>query len=315
MQPASASSGIEVSVVVPVYRNRATLAELVQRLDAALAGEAREYVFVVDGSPDDSLAVLLELARTHREIVVLELTRNFGQHAALCAGFEHVRGKVALILDADLQQRPEDLPACLAKWRAGHDFVSGWRRKRQDPLLRRLPSVGMNWLVRKVTGVPLHDWGCPLAAVDRSILAGIPSAGEQRRFLKPLVARLSRRATEIEIEGLEREGESAYSLLSLLGVALDFVVSFSRRPFQRLAGLGFASFALGALGGAAYLIARLLGAEQSPRAQAAIVIAVLLGLQILILGALGEYTHRIYRLVQGQPLFELRARHAPGEQA
>jgi undecaprenyl-phosphate 4-deoxy-4-formamido-L-arabinose transferase len=294
---------------VPVYRNSDTLAELLRRLDAALGREAREYVFVVDASPDDSLALLLAEQRTRPELVVIELARNAGQHGALCAGFAAARGRVALVLDADLQQRPEDLPQALERWRGGHDFVSGWRRARRDPLSRRLGSVAMNWLVRRVTGVPLHDWGCPLAAIDRSVFERIPACGEQRRFLKPLVASLSRRATEIEIASDERAGASSYSSAALLALALDFVVSFTRRPFQWLIALGLGAFGGAVLGGFAYAVARLCGAAASDRWQALVFLGLVVGLQLLVLGAVGEFTHRIYRLVQGQPLYEVRALH------
>ncbi|MBM3976375.1 MAG: glycosyltransferase family 2 protein [Planctomycetes bacterium] len=299
----------QVSVVVPVYRNRHTLLELLRRLDAALAGEAREYVFVVDASPDDSLALLLEAQRERPHLVVLELARNAGQHGALCAGFAAARGRVALVLDADLQQRPEDLPRALESWRAGHDFVSGWRRVRRDPLTRRVASAAMNALVRRVTGVALHDWGCPLAAVDRSVFERIPEGGEQRRFLKPLVASLSRNAMEIEIEADARTGASSYSPFMLCALALDFVVSFTRRPFQWLIGIGALGVLAGTLGAIVYFAARLFGASASDRAQVLVVLGLLVGLQLVVLGAVGEFTHRIYRLVQARPLYEVRAVH------
>lgn len=301
----------EVSVVIPVYRNRDTLRELLDRLESALAGEDCEWVFVVDGSPDDSLALLRDEQTRRAPLVVVDLARNCGQHAALCAGFESARGKVVLILDADLQQRPEDLPAFLVAWREGADFVSGWRTERSDPFFRRFGSVGMNWLVRQITGVKLHDWGCPLAAIDRSVFERVPGCGEQRRFLKPLVAKLSRKPREIQVVGLEREGESSYSLLTLLGVSLDFVVSFSNRPFQKLLGLGFLGTVVSMSIGLAYVALRASGLlpEDNQPLQALVVLGVLLGIQLVILGALGEFTHRIYRLVQGLPLFEVAHVH------
>ena len=302
-------------MVVPVYRNRETLVPLLDRLDAALAAERREYVFVVDGSPDDSLAVLRGEIAARPHLRVVELARNFGQHAALCAGFEAARGRVVLLLDADLQQSPEDLPAFVERWREGHDFVSGWRVSRRDPLGRRLGSWVLNRLVRHFVRTPLHDWGCPIAAVDRSIVARLPDSGEKRRFLKPLVAQLSNRPAEVKVEGKERHGKSSYSVLALLGLTLDFAVSFSKTPFQRLAGLGFLLFGLGMAGGASYFVLRLVGMEDSPPFQGAVVISVLLGIQVLILGALGEFTHRIYRLVQGQPMFVVHAVHEAGSEA
>ncbi len=291
-------------MVVPVYRNRRTLGDLLDRLDAALEGEQREYVFVIDGSPDDSAEFLRDERARRPWIVVVELARNFGQHAALSAGFDHARGEVALILDADLQQAPEDLPRFLESWRAGHDFVSGWRVRRRDSLGRRFGSWGLNYLVTHFARQPLHDWGCPIAAIDRSVYSRLSDCGEKRRFLKPLVASLARSTSEVKVEGHAREsGKSSYSYLALIGLALDFAVSFSRTPFQRLAGLGAILFSSGMFGGALYFLLRILGMEDSPPFQGAVIIALFFGLQVLILGALGEFTHRTYHLVQGQPLY------------
>ena len=300
----------EVSVVVPVYRNAGTLIELLDRLAAALHDENYELVFVVDGSPDDSLALLRGEVPRRRGLSVLELTRNFGQHAALCAGFQAARGAVVCVLDADLQQAPEDLPRFLASWRAGHDFVSGRRTVRHDPLRRRIASYFLNRIARRMTGRQLSDWGCPLAAIDRALIAQVPSQGEKRRFLKPLVAELSQNPIEVEVEGGAPRGESSYSFLALVGVALDFVVAFSARPFQRMVGLGFGAFALACVVGGGYLAlraARLI--EPVVAVQVGVTIAALLGMQLLVLGALGEFTHRIYRLVQGDPFFEVARRH------
>ena len=304
-------SSPEISVVVPVYGNRATLPELVERLDRTLLPLGTvEYVFVVDGSPDDSLEVLQELGQERPHLGIVELARNYGQHAALCAGFERARGRVILILDADLQQAPEDLPPFVEAWRAGHDFVSGWREQRKDPLRRRLGSWGMNRLVRSVTRVPLRDWGCPMAAIDRRIIDAVPYGGEQRRFLKPLVARLSRNWHEIGIQGHPREGESSYSMLALIGLALDFVVSFSRRPFPRLTGAGAALMFFSTGLGVVYLALRVFAViDDEPRVQILVMFGALFGLQALIMGVLGEYIHRTYRMVQGQPFFEVRRNH------
>ena len=308
--PAQRSEPPEVSVVVPVYRNAGTLVELLDRLAAALEGEDHELVFVVDGSPDRSLEILLDEAGRRESLVVVELVRNFGQHAALCAGFEAARGAVALVLDADLQQKPEDLPRFLERWRAGHDFVGGRRVSRHDPFARRFASFWLNRIARARTGVRLSDWGCPIAAVDRSILDQIPSQGERRRFLKPLVAQLSRRWVELDVEGAPSRDGSSYSLLALVGVALDFVVSFSNRPFQKLAGLGFLGFGLACLTGLTYALLRAGHVvEPLPPVQVGATILALVSLQVLILGALGEFTHRIYRMVQGLPFYEVGTTH------
>jgi undecaprenyl-phosphate 4-deoxy-4-formamido-L-arabinose transferase len=304
----------EISVVVPVYGNRDTLPELLSRLDKTLADYDCEYVFVVDGSPDDSLDVLKSEGLDRPHLRVIEFVRNFGQHAALCAGFAESRGRVIVILDADLQQSPEDLPPFIDAWREGKEFVSGVRSSRRDSFTRRFGSYFMNRLVRSITGVPLRDWGCPMAAIDRRIIDQVAFAGEQRRFLKPLVARLSRNWCEIEIKGLQREGESSYSMFTLIGLSLDFLVSFSNRPFQRLTGVGAALLALGVLLSGVYVILRIAGVVVDyPQVQVGIFISVLIGMQAVILGMLGEFTHRVYRLVQGQPFFELRGEHVTGD--
>lgn len=300
----------EFSVVIPIYRNAASLIELLDRLDLVLADESREYVFVVDGSPDDSLELLKAESKRRPHLRVIELSRNFGQHAALCAGFELARGRCALVLDGDLQQRPEDLPKFMAAWREGADFVSGWRSARADSIWRRFASRCFNGLVCRMTGVRLHDWGCPLAAIDRSVFQRIAPSGEQRRFLKPLVAKLSTKPTEVQVEGYARDGASSYSPLALVGLTLDFVVSFSNRPFLKLIGIGAAGFSAGLLIGTLYVLLRIVGLlPEEPRILAAVVLLVLLGVQVLILGALGEFTHRIYRLVQGAPFFQVAAEH------
>ena len=155
--------------------------------------------------------------------------------------------------------------------------MSGWRTARADPFLRRLSSRGFNELVRRVTGVQLHDWGCPLAAIDRSVFERIAPSGEQRRFLKPLVAKLSRRPTEVRVEGYERDGKSSYSPLALVGLTLDFVVSFSNRPFLKLIGVGAAGFSVGLFLGVTYVVLRILGIlPEEPRILAAVVLLVLL---------------------------------------
>lgn len=301
----------ELSVVIPVFRNEETLRELLERLDRALEGLDREYVFVVDGSPDRSAEVLLEEQASRPHLVVVELTRNCGQHAALAAGFEVSRGRAVGVLDADLQQDPEDLPRFLEPWRAGHDFVSGKRVSRVDRIERKLGSLLFNRLVRHYTGVSLSDWGCPTAIIDRSVIERVATGGEQRRFLKPLVAKLSRNPTELAIQGRARaSGPSSYSRLALVGVAFDFAVSFANRPFLKLVGLGGLITGAGLLIGVVYLALRMVGLlPSSAQVVGLSALFLLVGPQVLMLGALGEFTHRIYRLVQGQPLFEVGAVH------
>jgi len=293
----------EISVVVPVFRSAATLHELLDRVERALEGEDFELIAVVDGSPDDSLAVLLEEVERRPRLVVIELARNFGQHAALCAGFAAARGAAACVLDADLQLAPEELPRLLAAWRDGHDLACGRRIARRDGPLRRLSSFGLNVLARRLTHRRLSDWGCPLAVIDAELFRAIPAHGDKRRFLKPLVAELSRDPIELDVAGAPPRGPSSYSGVALLGVALDFVVAFSTRPFQRLAGAGVLAFAAACLGGAAYAGLRVTGGiDPSPHVPLALVALGLLGMQAAVLGLIGVRSQRV-SAAGGAPLY------------
>lgn len=295
----------EVSVVVPVYRTEAHIPELCRRLAAALDGLASEWIFVDDGSPDGSRALLQRLARDEPRIRIVALARNFGQHAALCAGFEASRGDIVVTLDCDLQYAPEDIPRFVECAREGFDLVSGCRQRRADSLVsRRIPSYMLNALVRSVTGVALHDYGCALNAIRREVIVQLPAYGEKRRFLKPLLAQLARRVTEVPIEGHARRDRSAYRLGTLLGLVVDFVISFSAKPFQLVGIGGLGLFAAGGAGGCLYLAARIAGwIQANPPLTVILFLALVLGMQFAVLGLVGEFTQRTYRLVQNRPFF------------
>jgi len=307
----------EVSVIVPVYRTETHVAELCRRLGAALDGVRSEWVFVDDGSPDGSCTLLERLQRDEPRIRIVVLSRNFGQHAALCAGFEAARGAIVVTLDCDLQYAPEDIPRFLERSREGYDLVSGWRESRADPLVgRRLPSYMFNAIVRSVTGVPLHDYGCALNAIRREVLVQLPDYGEKRRFLKPLLAQLARRVTEVRIRGHARQGRSAYGIWTLLGLVVDFVISFSAKPFQIVGVGGLGLFGSGAVAGFAYLVARVAGwIDANPPLTVILFLALVLGMQFSVLGLVGEFTQRTYRLVQDRPFFVVDRVLEPGRPA
>lgn len=240
-----------VSLVVPVYRNAATLSELVERVDRALLGVDHEMVFVIDGSPDDSLEALLRL-RSRRAagapaLRVLASNRNHGQHTALVAGFDAARGAVVLTLDADLQDAPEELPRFFAAWQAGDELVSGVRRQRRDAYWSRLlPSRAFNAWVRFCTGQTLRDYGCALNAIDRRIARGCGEEPLRRFFLKPLLAARARSTSEIEIAARERTGPSSYTALRLVRLAAAFWIGWSARPWIVLLACGsLAALAIG----------------------------------------------------------------------
>jgi undecaprenyl-phosphate 4-deoxy-4-formamido-L-arabinose transferase len=307
-----------VSVVIPLYNNEGIVEECYRAVGAALSrlqgGPLSEYelVFVDDGSADGTLRRLLARCGNDPRAKVVELDGNYGQHAALCAGFEAAGGDVIVTLDADLQISPEEIPLLLEKLSEGHDLVSGVRVGRKDPVGRTLPSRLFNLLAGRITGVKLRDWGCPTVALKQPLAKQILRYGEMRRFLKPLGVRLARSVGEVELRHRERiGGRSAYGAQDLFELALDFVTNFSRRPFQKVSLLGTVLFGLGVLGSALYLPLRAsLSVALRGKAQIVIFFAIVVGLQFMILGFLGEFIIRIYRRQNNIPFYTIRAIHA-----
>jgi len=252
--------------------------------------------------------MLANLHASDHRVKVMRLAGNYGQHAALSAGIECAKGQVIVSLDADLQCAPDDIPKLLAKIDEGHDVVSGWRYGRKDPLLRRLPSYLANKTIGMVTGVRLHDYGCPLKAITAEVARELKYHGEMRRFLGALVAQVGRSVVDVQVSHRSRmAGKSRYSVLQLIGHYLDFVVSFSTRPFQIIGVVGGLLTLLGFVGGALYFPLRFLAdLPLGGRYQIVLFLAVCFGLQFAILGLLGEFTTRIYRLVQNRPFFVIR---------
>ncbi|HJO27219.1 MAG TPA: glycosyltransferase family 2 protein [Planctomycetota bacterium] len=230
----------QLSIVVPIYNEVESLRELHRELREVLdgSGQSHELIFVDDGSHDGSRALLLQLRRSDPTIRVLCFRRNFGQTAALAAGFDQARGEVVVTLDGDLQNDPADIPALLAAIEEGHDIVAGWRRERRDTLIRRLPSLVANRLISFVTGVRIHDTGCTLKALRRELVRNLPIYAEQHRFLPAMSAGSGARVCELVVNHRPRRfGVSKYGISRAMRVALDLVVvkmiaSFSRRPIQ-----------------------------------------------------------------------------------
>ena len=310
---------MKLSVVIPLYNDAGIVEECLRSVRAALEGIPKaecagwEIVFVDDGSADGTLQKLLPLAADDPRVKVVELDRNYGQHAALCAGLEAADGDVIVTLDSDLQIGPGEIPALVGKLREGHDLVSGVRIGRTDSfLLRTLPSRLFNLLVGRMTGVRLRDWGCPAVALTKPLARQVLRYGEMRRFLKPLGVKLARSTAEVEVRHRPRiGGRSGYSLQDLFELALDFITNFSRRPFQKVSLAGTGLFGFGLAAGVVYTLLRLLlGTSPGNRVQALIFLAVVVGLQLMILGFLGEFIIRIYRRQNNLPFYTVRAVHA-----
>jgi hypothetical protein len=305
--PAASSTRVSCSVIIPILNEEACLPELTDRLLKTLdqAGEPFEVIFVDDGSTDRGPAFLREVIAREARVRMIRLLGHFGQHAAISAGIEQSRGDVVVLLDADLQNDPEALPAFQAKVREGYDLVSGWRTTRNDlGLTRRIASEIMTWLINRSTGAVLHDHGCGFKAMTRQLADRISQYGQMRRFLPALLARLAHTVAEIRVHNHPSpRGPSRYSLLQLAGLTLEFLIEFSIRPFQIVGALGLAALLLGILGGVGYTVGRLLGAPAMDRLLAAIVLLAFSGFHVTLLGLLGEYLVRTYHSAQRIPLF------------
>ncbi len=306
-----------LSVVVPVYNEEENIPHLYRRLTTELEqlGLSYEIIAIDDGSRDRSFALLSDLAREDRRLRVVRFRRNFGQTAAFSAGFDRARGEVVVTIDADLQNDPADIGALLAKIEEGYDVVSGWRAQRQDPFLnRRLPSMIANSLISWVTGVHLHDYGCSLKAYRLDVVRGIRLYGELHRFIPAIASWQGVNVTELPVHHAPRRfGRSKYGISRTLRVLLDlvtvrFLLSYGTRPMHIFGLLGLLSGGLGMLIGA-YLtwIKLAYGAAIADRPLLLLaVLLIVLGVQFISLGLIGELVVRTYYEAQSKPIYVVR---------
>lgn len=298
---------MDLSVVIPVFNEEANLEVLHMRLTTVLEGLGRssEIVLVDDGSRDRSAELMRELAGRDPRLVVVELARNYGQHAAVLAGFEHARGAVVVTLDADLQNPPEEIPKLLEKIDEGYDVVGGWRARRQDSILRTLPSRLVNRFTSRVTGCDLRDYGCMLRAYRSTIVERMLKHREISTFIPALATVVGGRIVEIPVEHSARHaGESQYDLWRLIRLNYDLVTGFSVLPLELLSLAGVAMVALGTgLGAVLGLRRLLLGAEVPGLCALFSTLLFFVGLIYIGMGLLGEYVGRIYQEVRGRPRY------------
>jgi undecaprenyl-phosphate 4-deoxy-4-formamido-L-arabinose transferase len=302
---------MKISVVIPVYNEEGNLPELLPRLTSVmdLSGHPYELVFVDDGSRDRSLELLKEAARQRPDrIRVLELARNFGQHQAILAAFEHVAGDVIVTIDADLQNPPEEIPKLLASVAEGHDVVGGIRQDRQDSLPRRAASALVNRVTVAITRLRLTDFGCMLRAYSREVVDEINRCDESSTFIPALAQSFARNPAEVEVaHAPRRHGASAYSLYRLIRLNFDLMTGFSLVPLQ-VFGLMGTLVAFGGIGFGLFLFVRrlIVGAEVEGVFTLFAILFTLLGIAMAGLGIVGEYVGRIYQQVRGRPTFRVR---------
>jgi len=307
-----------LSVVIPIHNEKDSILPLYDRLMRVLEArrEPCEVIFVDDGSTDGSSELLKSLAENDPRLVVIRLRRNFGQTAALAAGFDHARGDVVVSMDGDLQHAPEDIPALLEKIEEGYDLVSGWRKRRVDNFwTRRLPSRIANWLMAKLSGVPLHDFGTTFKAYRADLLKELRLYGELHRFIPALASYYGARVAEVPIQNIERpRGRSHYGLGRTFNVLFDmftikFLLSYLTRPmhfFGRLGLLGTGSGSLIFLYLLAYKLAGGHIMDQHAPLMMAAVVLFLAGMVMFTAGLFGELVMRAYFESQGRRIYAVR---------
>lgn len=302
---------MKVSVVIPAYNEEENLPVLYERLRTVLEKLEGDYeiIFVDDGSTDGSFDVLRDLARRDERVKVIRFRRNYGQTAAMYAGFEHATGEVIVTMDADLQNDPEDIPRLLKKLEEGYDIVSGWRKDRKDPFLsRRLPSKIANWIISKVTGVELHDYGCTLKAYRSEIAKRYRLYGDMHRFLPALARRFGAKITEIPVRHHPRlYGRSKYGIGRTVRVILDiFLVKFLNeyitKPLYVFGGIGFLLLGVGILIEIYLTLLKVFtGADIGGRPLLILgVLLILAGIQLLSTGIIAELIVRTYYESRGE---------------
>ena len=304
------AAGLDLSVVIPVFNEESNLDELVRRCvqTCDALGCRYELVLVDDGSADASPAKLEKSIETHAgRVIGVLLNRNYGQHAAVLAGFQESRGAIVITLDADLQNPPEEIRTLYEKVMEGYDVVGSVRTPRQDSLFRRLSSALTNRMVRAATGVTMHDYGCMLRAYRRPIVDAMLQCPERSTFIPVLANSLARTTAEVTVRHDARaSGESKYDLFKLVNLQFDLLTSMTTFPLRLLSIGGVISAALGIGFGVLILVLRLvLGSEWASQGVFTLlaILFILTGAQFIGMGLLGEYLGRVYQNVQARPRF------------
>lgn len=309
---------LDISIVLPVYNEAGNLETFIPELSGVLCdlGRAYEIIAVDDGSTDDSLATLRRLKQAEPRLRIVRFRRNFGQTAAFAAGFDLARGANVITMDADGQNDPADIPKLLQTMEDGaYDIVSGWRQDRKEPLLsRRLPSMIANRIIAKSTGVVLHDYGCSLKIYHWQVAKNVKLYGELHRFIPALASEMGVRVTEVPVNDRPRRyGKSKYNLTKTVRVVLDlltisFLLNYLPRPMQLFGLAGLVSGGTGFLLALYLTLLKLLtGVDIGNRPLLLLaILLIILGVQLLMMGLLGELLSRTYFEVQDKTIYMIR---------
>ena len=304
----------DITVVIPVFNEEKNVKLLHTKLKQVLEGLKKDYeiIFIDDGSTDKTSAFLHRICEEDRKVKVVVFRRNFGQTAAISAGFDYAKGGIIVTLDADLQNDPKDIPQLISKIEEGYDVVSGWRAERKDPFLSRmLPSYISNWFTSLLTGVKLHDYGCTLKAYRKEIAKNIKLYGEMHRFIPALASWIGASICEVKVRHYPRKyGKSKYSFSRINRGFLDlltvkFLLSFATSPIQIFGKFGLISIFLGFVCGIALIVMKFVyGVDMTGNPFLYLsILFLLIGGQFISMGLLGEIISRTYHESQNKSIY------------
>ncbi|WP_457577035.1 glycosyltransferase family 2 protein [Desulfomarina sp.] len=314
-----------LSIVIPLLNEEENIPLLYQELDDVLSVIEHEYeiLFIDDGSTDRSLELLKKIQEKDSHVVVVSFRKNFGQTAAMAAGFDYARGDVIITMDADLQNDPHDIPKLLEEIEAGNDVVTGWRYDRKDAFInRRLPSIIANKIISKTTGVNLHDYGCTLKAFKKEVIKNVRLYGEMHRFIPAIASGMGIDFTEVKVNHRPRRfGSSKYGISRTIRVILDlmtvkFLLSYATRPIQVFGLMGVVC------GGIGFLIALIMTIQRQfmgiPLADRPLlflaVLLIFIGIQFISLGLIAELQARTYHESQNKPVYFVKHVFGSGQE-
>ncbi len=308
-----------LSIVVPFYNEEETIEELYDRIKKVVEnlGKSYEIIFINDGSTDGTEEILNKLAKNDELLIVVHLRKNFGQTAALSAGFDVAEGKIIISMDGDLQHQPEEIPMFIEKIEEGYDLVSGWRKKRVDNFfLRRIPSRIANWIMAKLSGIKIHDFGTTFKAYRKEVIKNVELYGELHRFIPALASSMGVKIIEIPIKNIVREkGKSKYGISRVRRVIFDlltvkFLISFLDRPLQIFGLIGLIFSLMGFLFGGTISLLYFLGKLQISDHLGNLLLSVTLvivGIVFITMGLLAEINSRIYYRVHNKKPYAVRS--------
>ncbi len=305
-----------ISIIIPVFNESESIAYLLEEVKNVMEVNELNYELIVvnDGSQDNTDAVLVELTKNIKELLVISLRKNYGQTAAMAAGFDISRGEIVITLDGDLQNDPNDIPKLISEINTGYDLICGWRFDRKDKLInRRIPSKIANKLIAKVTGLKLHDYGCSLKAFTKEIIDDVKLYGELHRFLPILASIEGARIKEVKVNHRSRKyGSSKYGIDRTFRVLMDlltvwFMTRFLTRPMYGFGFVGIISILISFLMSSYLLIEKILGQDigNRPMLMFALILGVA-GVQLFSFGLLSELLMRTYHESQKRPIYRVR---------